>query len=207
MFSYTLNAGHAKSSLTALPISRYPFSFHPPLYLQCLLGFTFFSCLLKTSAGTNRLRADRADQFQSKRKPSGICSSETYRSNGGSQFQIFPYVFSSFPWHVSKLLCYAKFWVESWILTWITADILQQTQTKPLHRYITCYVSNSRCKTSKKKKGFVTPPPFRPPFFCFHLWLSHMQKLNILYKANTKLFCFQLNVQESPTTAVSNQIK
>lgn len=103
--------------------------------------------------------ADRADQFQSKRKPSGICSSETYRSNGGSQFQIFPYVFSSFPWHVSKLLCYAKFWVESWILTWITADILQQTQTKPLHRYITCYVSNSRCKTSKKKKRIRNPPP------------------------------------------------
>lgn len=76
------------------------------------------------------------------------------------------------------------------------------------HRYITCYVSNSRCKTSKKKKRIRNPPPpFRPPFFCFHLWLSHMQKLNILYKANTKLFCFQLNVQESPTTAVSNQIK
>lgn len=81
-----------------------------------------------------------------------FCSSEPYRSNGGSQFQIFPYVFSSFPWHVSKLLCYANFWVESWILTWITADILQQTQTKPLHRYITWYVSNSRCKTSKKRK-------------------------------------------------------
>lgn len=189
MSSYTLNAGHAKSSLTALPLSRYPCSFHPPLYLQCLLAFTFFSCLLKTSAGTNRLRADRADQFQSKRQPSsGISSSETYRSNSGSQFQIFPYVFSSFPWHVSKLLCYANFWVESWILTWITADILQQTQTKPLHRYITCYVSNSRCKTSKKrKKKWICNPSFRPPIFCFHLKFSHVQKLNILYKINTKL--------------------
>lgn len=41
------------------------------------------------------------------------------------------------------------------------------------HRYITCYVSNSRCKTSKKKKRIRNPPPptppFRPPFFCFHL--------------------------------------
>lgn len=142
-----------------LPISRYPFSFHPPLYLQCLLGFTFFSCLLKTSAGTNRLRADRADQFQSKRKPSGICSSETYRSNGGSQFQIFPYVFSSFPWHVSKLLCYAKFWVESWILTWITADILQQTQTEPLPQiHYMLRVQQQVQNIQEKKKGFVTPP-------------------------------------------------
>lgn len=191
MFSYTLNAGHAKSSLTALPISRYPFSFHPPLYLQCLLGFSFFSCLLKTSAGTNRLRADRADQFQSKRKPSsGICSSETCRSNGGSQFQIFPYVFSSFPWHVSKLLCYANFWVESWILTWITTDILQQTQTKPLHRYITCYVSNSRCKTSKKKKRIRNPPPFRPPFFLLSFITFTHAKTEHLIQSKHKIILF-----------------
>lgn len=41
----------------------------------------------------------------------------------------------------------------------------QSHYTDTLH--VTCPTAGA--KHPRKKKGFVTPPPFRPPFFCFHL--------------------------------------